>query len=128
MVASGFSQNTGFLAAMQARTYSSCVGPHEVTTTASTASSRISSSPVACSLRTRDAVGHALRARRVDVGDRDHGAARQHLGQPADVVLPDHADADDPDLDCHLAFLLPIMPLAPQRSTRPRDSPQYLST
>jgi len=46
VVASGFSQNTCLPAAMEARTYSSCVGPHEATTTASTSSSSISSWPV----------------------------------------------------------------------------------
>jgi hypothetical protein len=48
VVASGFSQNTGFPASIDASTYSSCVGPHEVTITASTVSSLISSCPVAC--------------------------------------------------------------------------------
>src|SRR5215217_4861910 len=48
VVASGFSQNTGLPAAMAASTYSSCVGPHEATRTASTSGSAISFSPLAC--------------------------------------------------------------------------------
>src|SRR5664279_4514435 len=46
VVASGFSQKTGLPAATAASTYSSCVGPHEQTSTASTESSLTSSSPV----------------------------------------------------------------------------------
>src|SRR5690349_2633527 len=48
VVASGFSQNTCLPAAIPASTYSSWVGPHEVTTTASTPGSAISSWPDAC--------------------------------------------------------------------------------
>ena len=51
VVASGFSQNTGLPASMAASTNSSCVGPHEVTSTASTASSPMSSCPVACTVQ-----------------------------------------------------------------------------
>ena len=43
VVASGFSQNTGLPAAIAASTYSSWVGPHEQTMTASTAGSAMSS-------------------------------------------------------------------------------------
>ena len=46
VVASGFSQNTCLPASMQASTYSSWVGPHEATTTASTSESAMSSWPV----------------------------------------------------------------------------------
>src|SRR6478609_297445 len=48
VVASGFSQNTGLPASIAASTYSSCVGPQEHTTTASTASSAMRSWPVEC--------------------------------------------------------------------------------
>src|ERR1700754_1222210 len=49
VVASGFSQKTCLPASMQARTYSSCVGPQDVTTTASTSGSAMRSCPLACS-------------------------------------------------------------------------------
>ena len=50
VVASGFSQNTCLPAAMEASTYSSCVGPQEATTIASTSGSSISSCPVCSAL------------------------------------------------------------------------------
>src|SRR6266487_3578033 len=46
VVANGFSQNTGLPASIAASTYSSCVSPHEVTTTASTSSARMTSCPL----------------------------------------------------------------------------------
>src|SRR3954452_1079676 len=46
VVASGFSQNTCLPAAMLASTYSSCVGPHEQTTTVSTSGASINSWPL----------------------------------------------------------------------------------
>src|SRR5437764_3937756 len=46
VVASGFSQNTGFPAAMWASTNSSCVGPPEVSTPTFTAGAAITSRPV----------------------------------------------------------------------------------
>src|SRR3954453_4443457 len=49
-VASGFSQNTGFPAAIDARTYSSWVGPQEQTRTASTPSSSTSACPEGCTV------------------------------------------------------------------------------
>ena len=58
---------------MQASTYSSCVAPQEVTRTASTALSAISSSPVAKISAPGSAVGHGLGPGGVDVGHRDHG-------------------------------------------------------
>jgi hypothetical protein len=48
---------------------------------------------------TLHAFGHAAGAVHVDVGDGHDLGTGQHLGQPADVILPDHADTDDPDLD-----------------------------
>src|SRR5690349_14481027 len=48
VVASGFSQKTGLPAAIDASTYCSWDGPHEQTTTASTAGSAINSSPLVC--------------------------------------------------------------------------------
>ena len=55
-------------------------------------------------LCTRQAVGHGLGPGGVDVGHRDHGAARQHLGQASDMILPDHADADDTHIHGHLVW------------------------
>ena len=40
-------------------------------------------------------------AGRVDIGDRHHGPAGEDLGDPADVVLADHAGADHADPDGH---------------------------
>ena len=48
VVASGFSQKTCLPAAMHASTYSSWVGPHEATMTASTSSSPMRSCPFSC--------------------------------------------------------------------------------
>src|SRR3982750_2888414 len=50
VVPSGFSQKTCLPAAMPARTNSSCVGPHEQTTTASTSGSSMRSWPVLCTV------------------------------------------------------------------------------
>jgi len=47
VVASGFSQKTGFPAAIADRTCSACVGPQEVTSTASTSPEVINSAPFA---------------------------------------------------------------------------------
>jgi hypothetical protein len=50
-------------------------------------------------------VGDPLGLLDVDVGDRDHGGARHHLGEATDVVLADHSDADDADVDGHAVSL-----------------------
>ena len=60
VVASGFSQNTCLPAAMEASTYSSCVGPHEATTIASTSGSSISSCPVCSALAAGRSAATAL--------------------------------------------------------------------
>src|SRR6202000_2169075 len=52
VVASGFSQNTGLPAAIAASTYCSWVGPQDATTTASTAGSAITVSPLECTAGT----------------------------------------------------------------------------
>ena len=106
VVASGFSQKTGLPAAIEATTYSSWVGPQEHTITASTFSSAMRSSPVACTVAlgrpAADLLGHHL----VGVGDRDHLGPRDDLGEPADVVATDHAGTDDSDLERHVSFSL----------------------
>ena len=46
----------------------------------------------------------------VDVVDGDDGSAGEDLGDPADVVLADHADADDANSDCHgQSFPMPTL-------------------
>ena len=47
------------------------------------------------------AVRHGLRPGLIDVGDRDDTAAGQDRRQPADMVLADHADTDDTDVEGH---------------------------
>ena len=59
VVARGFSQNTCLPAARQASTYSSCVGPHEVTTTASTPGSSMSAWPLSCTVTPSSATERA---------------------------------------------------------------------
>lgn len=58
----------------------------------------------------RHAIGIGLGANRtchplglflVDVANRNNPVARQNLGQAADMILPDHARADDADLHRH---------------------------
>jgi hypothetical protein len=58
--------------------------------------------------RAGQAGGHLLGAGRVDVGDRHHGSAGQHAGDPADVVLAHHAHADDAYVHAH--YWSPPMP------------------
>ena len=72
VVASGFSQNTCLPAAMAASTYSSCVGPHDVTTTASTPGSLDQGLAGVVHDRTGDAVGDRPSAVEIDVGHRGH--------------------------------------------------------
>ena len=50
--------------------------------------------------RAGQARGHLAGPGRVHVVDRDHGSAGEDLGDPADVVLADHADADDANANC----------------------------
>ena len=45
--------------------------------------------------------GHRLRPVDVHVRHRGDPRARQHVREPADVVLADHSDADDADVECH---------------------------
>ena len=45
----------------------------------------------------RDLLGDDL----VGIADRHDLGARHHLGEPADVVLPDHAGPDDSDAQRH---------------------------
>ena len=115
VVASGFSQNTGLPAAIAASTYSSCVAPQDATSTASTPPSAMRSWPVGCTVAAGQAGRDRLGAGRVDVGHRDDVHPGQHLGQPPDVVLADHAGADDPDPDRHRCS-----PPVPSGSPMPR--------
>src|ERR687884_554819 len=71
VLASGFSQKTCLLAAI--------VHPH----------------------LTGQALADRLRSIHVHIGNGGDPGAGQHLREPADVVLPDHSDADDADVDCH---------------------------
>ena len=101
VVASGFSQNTGLPAAIDARTYCSWVGPHEQTTTASTAGigDQLLTGGVH---RGADTGRHRGGGLGVDVGDGGDLHPGQHRGHPPDVVLTDHAGPDDsyPDVSC----------------------------
>jgi hypothetical protein len=101
VVARGFSQKTGLPAAMPASTYSSWVGPQEATRTASTSWSAITW----CAAGVHDGVlqpgGDLLRQVGIEVGDGGDLRAREHVGDPADVVLADHAGAHDSDSNCH---------------------------
>ena len=58
----------------------------------------------------RQARGHLAGPLGVDVVDRDDGAAGEDLGDPADVVLADHADADHANPDSHECSLSAPMP------------------
>ena len=51
--------------------------------------------------RPGQARGHLPGAGGVDVVDGDDGSAGEDLGDPADVVLADHADADDANPHSH---------------------------
>ena len=46
-------------------------------------------------------VRDGLRTFQIRVGDRGDACSREDMGEPADVVLADHPDADDADIDCH---------------------------
>jgi hypothetical protein len=56
-------------------------------------------------LRGRQLPGHGGGAIGVRVGDGDHAAAPRASVEPADVLLADHADPDDPDVQRHDALL-----------------------
>ena len=56
--------------------------------------------------RAGNPVGDPLGLVEIDIGDRDDRGPGENRCQPADVVLADHADADDSDVDCHVCFLL----------------------
>src|SRR3979490_2380396 len=104
VVASGFSQNTGFPAAMEASTNSSWVGPHEVTTTTSTSGAAITSRPVE---RARAPVpppaprAPPVAALPVGGGPGRAAAPADPLVDPARVLDADSARSDDADLVCH---------------------------
>src|SRR3954453_6162919 len=51
--------------------------------------------------RVGQAVSDRLRSFEVGVVDRGDAGARQNVGEPADVVLADHPDANDTDVDGH---------------------------
>ena len=102
VVASGFSQNTGLPASIAASTYSSWVGPQEQTTMASTVVGLDQFLTGRVGQRAGDPVGDPLGLVEIDVGDRGDPGTGEHRGQPADVVLADHADADHSDVDCHV--------------------------
>jgi hypothetical protein len=48
-----------------------------------------------------DPIGDLLRLVQVDIGDRDDRCSGENGGEPPDVVLADHADADYSDVDRH---------------------------
>jgi hypothetical protein len=50
---------------------------------------------------------HGLGPFHVHIGHRGDPRAGEHVGQAADVVLPDHSDADDADVECHGELVLP---------------------
>src|SRR4029077_20992091 len=101
--ASGFSQNTGLPAAIAARACSSCAGPQDATSTASTLPSAISSravgeenatgthaAPPAGGGKTTPPSPPRRRPpgpRPGDAVDGGNGPAGEHLSDPADVVL-----------------------------------------
>ena len=105
--ASGFSQNTGLPAPIAATTCSSWAAPQDATSTASTVCVRDEID----GRRVHGRAGQTGRdlpgAGRVDVVDRDHLSAGEDLGDPADVVLADHADADDANAYGH-GYSLPM--------------------
>ncbi len=67
VVASGFSQNTGFPAAIAFSTCSAWVGPQDVTSTASTSSAAMSSAPFVNSRAPTGAAASAARAASMSV-------------------------------------------------------------
>ena len=89
---------------MQARTYCSWVGPQEVTTTASTLESTISSSPVAKARALPMPSATPLCARQVHVAHGGHGSSGQNLRQATDMILADHTDANNSHIDGHTVF------------------------
>ena len=104
MSARGFSQKTGLPAAIAATTYSSWLPPHEATRTASTSGSRDQVDPGGVHPgRDRQAPGHVPGAGGVHVVHGDDLRTGDHLGQPPDVVLADHAGTDHADPHGHLS-------------------------
>ena len=100
--ASGFSQKMGLPAASAGRIASSCAGPQEQISTASTSLAAIRRRCVVVD-GGAGLLGRRLGAGAVGVGHRDDLAAGEDVGDAADVVLADHAGADDADAEGHLA-------------------------